>query len=110
MGYESRIYVWDRHKELDFSERIAMFNLCKMGDFCSIFDKKIDFTIYAEDGNTKIEEDYYGDALTYTSLVSVIDYLEKQDKSYRRITPCLNMLKGFNEYEWEDLIVVHFGY
>lgn len=125
MGYESRIYivqktnilhVLDNGTKKVWAEVIAQVNMCKCVDFSSIFSKETDCYIYADDGNTQILEDKYGDALKESSIETVIDYLEHKIESgdeYRRFPMLLSMLKPFtNRNEWGDgnIVVLHYGY
>ena len=132
MGYESRIYVVNTSKvvfdSLDFKpygEKIAIFNLSNMGTqryngmmFTDLFDKINNCSIYADDGNTEILEDKYGDMLRYTTdIEKVINWLEasEADDSYRRAELFLNFLKVLNQQiktnVWmNEIRLVHYGY
>ena len=57
--------------------------------------------------------DCYGKPLKEVSLPDMISYLESNPSDYRRYQPFLNLLKGFNESEWDDgngLAVLRYGY
>lgn len=120
MGYESRIYVMNVHRNLPildkpYAERIAVFDLSCMGydpRWTNLFQTPVDYNIYALDGNTILSEDNYGDSLKSASIADVIACLEEMEtkEHYRRIPPLLGMLKGFDPAEWDDLQCVHFGY
>ena len=122
MAYESRIYIVDVHHlgeaksgPVIYAERIAAFDLSAMGysnGWKELFSKPVDYSIYAEDGDTKITEDRYGERLGCADLGKVIDWLEAAEKRnhYRRIPPALGLLKGFDTSQWGNLQVVHFGY
>ena len=118
MGYESKLYVVNKRGSLNgeskqWGEIIAVFNMCKFGAFNDIFTKETDCFIYADDGNTEITKDKYGDSLKEASIEKVIEYLENYKESqehYRRVEPLLKLLKGFDLTEWEDLIILHYGY
>lgn len=129
MGYESKLIVGLRNhfnhtKHRDYCQDIMTLNLSKMGDsrFSNfsheLFDKKIDFDLYREDGNTVYEKDDCGDICHYTSLNRVIEALEDISKSqpyYRRADLALKALKAFKDKDWTvkgsaELVVVHFGY
>lgn len=126
MGYESKLYVVkkSRMREMvsdDFpvpmywGEVIAVFNLCKMGDHVSAKFRNYpntDAYIYADDGNTRITEDLYGDPLTEIPVPDAIRILEEAAAQvhYRRYAPCIQLLKGFNLQQWDKLVVLHFGY
>lgn len=137
MGYESRLYVinksttstvvyngeliydiederYAKGKPMFWGEKIAMFNLCKVYD---VVDAIKDYSatnafIFADNGNDLIVEDLYGEPLTEIPLKDMIQILEKASKGdrYRRWNPCIQMLKGFNPYEWDNLVVLHYSY
>ena len=117
MGYESRIYVVEKRERLGkdikkYAQKIAVFDICKF-DFGNIFQKETDCYIYADDGNTKILEDCYGDPLKEASIEDVINCLETYNSTqehYRRVAPLLGLLKGFDSSEWDNLAVLHYGY
>jgi len=118
MGYESKLYVVNKRGSLpgeskQYAEVITFFNMCKFGAFNDIFTKEADCYIYADDGNTEITEDRYGNALKETSLENVIEYLEEYKTTqdhYRRVEPLLGLLKSFDISEWDNLVVLHYGY
>ncbi len=122
MGYESRLYVVEKGiikrkvegKEYVWGEKIAMFNLCKVyavsDKMCNA--KDTDCFIYEDDGNTKIVTDCYGNALKEMTIEEAIQILEEvaEKDNYRRYAPCLALLKGFDESQWQNLAVLHYGY
>lgn len=123
MGYESRIYivekstVYERDPQKRFATIVAMFDMCKYHRFSDFMRSKpaTDCYIYADDGNTKIIEDEYGESLKEASVSDVITVLEKcvkDGEDYRRIFPLLAMLKSFEEHrkQWCDIVVLHFGH
>lgn len=119
MSYDSRIYIIRRTKNEKgcFAEKIAMFDLCCMGynnGWIKLFDTEIKYDIYIENGDTPTKTDRYGDTLKETKIENVIEWLENLVKSgdtYRRLKPCLAMLKGFNLEEWSNgLYIIHYGY
>jgi hypothetical protein len=132
MGYESRLFIVDR-KSINqknkppyvFGEKIAEFDLCKMGydridgkTFTDNFKIDLDFDVYSDDycpdcGNEiNISIDRYGEKCKGAKVETVIGWLEKyeQQDHYRRIPPVLAFLKALQPDEWQELIVVHFGY
>lgn len=118
MGYESKLYIVRKaHRFLDeriYAERIAEFRLCKCPQVADCMSKQpvTDCYIYADDGNTHIIEDRYGDKLTEAPLSTVIAAIEKamQDgDDYWRFPPVLAALKAF-EAQNMNLTVLHFGY
>lgn len=114
MGYESRLYIVETRKGSNFAQKIATINMSQMGGngWRGLFDKPFGHELYADDGNTVLTEDKYGEKLTYAEIDSVIEWLENEGKEmkYRRITPLLGLLKGFDRSQWSDLKIVHFGY
>ena len=118
MGYESRIYVVNKTSLAEndgkkYAQLIARFDMSKMGGFDDLFKKETDCYVFADDGNTKIETDAYGDRLKEASVEDVIEYLDTFEKTqdyYRRIHPLLGCLQSFNPSDWEGLVVLHYGY
>lgn len=116
MGYESKLYVVDKHdwKGCDgkWGEVIASFDLCCVPINFAHYPVT-DCYIFSDDGNTKITEDKYGSPLKEVPVKDMIDMIEKEieaDKDYRRYQPCLNLLKGFDLSRWENLVVLHYGH
>ena len=121
MGYESRVFVVNRNeiKHNDgtsyvYAEKIADIKMSKMYDgFTSLFNKKVDYELYIDNNNESTQTDAYGDVMTYTDCKTIINYLEKliaDGENYRRLTVLLGLLKGFDEKQWSDIQVVHYGY
>ena len=120
MGYESRLYIVQKHtyheRKSDgkvWGEIIAIFNLCVV-DLDLHKYPHTNCYIYSDDGNTTIEEDKYGVPLKEIPIPDMIEYIEEiqktEDGSYRRWQPCLQLLKGFDESQWDKLVVLHYGY
>lgn len=119
MGYESRLYVVNKSHIKDgekvWAEKVAMFELCKTYTVSGQLDKypTTNVYIYSDDGNTRIEEDMYGELLKEIPIDDMISILEgaMQKEKYRRYAPCLAMLRGFDKNEWGDnLVVLHYGH
>ena len=119
MGCESRIYVVQKSKlSLDgdgkcWGEIVAMVNACKFPGLPEVFKQKTDCFIYADDDDTRIVEDQYGNELTEAPLSDVIKFLENEvqlGETYRRIKPLLGLLKSFDESQWGNLVCLHYGY
>lgn len=123
MGYESRIYivsktsVYDEEDAKWWGEQIAVFDMGKYPSLANLMRSKptTDYYIYADDNNTHIIEDRYGEQLTEASVSDVISVLEKDvanGKNYRRIFPLLATLKSFEEHkeQWGEIAVLHYGY
>ena len=112
MGYESKLYVVDKHdwkwSNEKWGEVIASYDLCRVPINFSQYPAT-DCYIIADDGNTKITEDKYGDPLKEIPVKDMIDMIEN-DKDYRRYQPCLNLLEGFDLNRWENLVVLHYGH
>ena len=123
MGYESRIYIVRKTSSKDddlgknWAEKIAVFNMSKYPRLADLMRRKpaTDCYIYADDGDTHIIEDCYGEPLTEASCSDVISVLEKDvanGEDYRRIFPLLATLKAFEEHkkQWGEITVLHYGY
>ena len=121
MGYESRLYIVEKGN-ISFVEGmrgafvVAMFDLSKMGTtFYEAVHKyqKTDCYFYADDGNTAVVEDKYGDPIIELPIVDMIHILKeckKEFPKYRRIDPAIKLLKSFDLTEWKELVVLHYGY
>lgn len=119
MGYESRIYVVNKSKYpividgRQWGEVVAVYNACCFPGLSGVFSQKSDCFIIADDGNTEITEDRYGDELTEAPLSDVIKFLEdevQRGENYRRIKPLISLLKGFDMEQWDNLVCLHYGY
>ena len=124
MGYESKIYIvektkysWDEENGMKYARVLAMFDVSKFYELSDWFENKpaTKHYIYADDGDTQIIEDRYGDTLKEASVKEVIDKLERiveNGNDYRRIFPLLATLKVFEEQSihWGNIAVLHYGY
>ena len=122
MGYESKIYIGEKSSIKDndgmtYVQIIAMFDMCKMGNLINVFDRKTDCYFYADDGNTKVLEDKYGDTLTEAEIEDFIYVLEEavdSGENYRRIFPLLSTLQTIYEQQkdgrWKNIVLLHYGY
>ena len=124
MGYESKIYIiektkysWDEENGMTYARVLAMFDVSKFYGLSDWFRNKpaTKHYIYADDSNTQIIADRYGDTLKEASVKEVIDRLERiveDGEDYRRIFPLLAALKVFEEQSnhWGNIAVLHYGY
>lgn len=117
MGYENRLYIVEKYRHSDYAEIIARYDCSEMwskNECEKLFDKPFKGTIYMDDGDEPIKEDWYGDSLKYAEFPDVIEWLENEIKKndYRRLSPLLSLLKGFDLSKWGDgeMQIVHFGY
>ena len=126
MGYESKIYIVEKtnlfcneENGMKYAKVLAMFDVSKFYELADWFSNKpaTKHYIYADDGDTEIIEDRYGDTLKEASVKEVIDRLEKiveveNGVDYGRIFPLLAALKVFEEQSnhWGNIAVLHYGY
>ena len=122
MGYESKIYIVEKtncveEDGMKYARVLAMFDVSKFYELSDWFRNKpaTKHYIYADDGDTQIIEDRYGDTLKEASVGEVIDRLERiveNGEDYRRIFPLLAALKTFEEQSihWGNIAVLHYGY
>lgn len=119
MGCESRIYVVKKENFIDewvglrYAQKIACVNMSVFPCLSSVFKKQTDCYIYADDGDTAITKDKYGNPLTEAPLSDVIEFLEdevQRGETYRRIKPLLALLKNFDMEQWRNLVCLHYGY
>ena len=120
MAYESRLYIVQKHTNQErksdgkvWGEIIAVFNLC----VANLDLRKYPYTncyIHTFGEDSTIEEDDYGKPLKEIPIKDMIEYIEEiqkiEDGGYRRWRPCLQLLKGFDESQWNELVVLHYGY
>ena len=118
MGYESKLFIVRktnvRRNDDIWAEKIAEFDLAKCPPVAGCMKKQplTDCYIYADDGNTRIYEDRYGDNLTEAPLSTVIAAIEKAMQNgddYWRLPPVLAALKAF-EAQNMNLTVLHYRY
>ena len=122
MGYESKIYVVRKSSfngtalQKRYAEKIAEFNLCKVYGISNILRNmpKTDCYIYADDGNTEIVEDMYGEGLTECTPERLLEIIEnekkKDDFGYWRYDMILATLKELVKLKDDRLYCLHFGY
>lgn len=133
MGYESRIFFAERRAGSDFASGIVAIDLSCMGyhsGFHELFKNECDFYVSEMVSNANLSEainehfddvqiDYYGKRLTYAPLKDVLEWCEReagenaQDdemKDYRRFKLLYAMCKQFDTAQWENIIVIHFGF
>ena len=126
MGYESKIYIVEKtncfcseENGMKYARVLAMFDVSKFYELADWFSNKpaTKHYIYADDGDTEIIEDRYGDTLKEASVKEVIEKLERivtveNGVDYRRIFPLLAALKAFESHseQWGDIAVLHYGY
>lgn len=122
MGYESRVYIvqeWDgTPTDLAYGSEIATFDLGKIAyepingkTFRQLFDQPRTCDFYADDFNTVIKEDRYGDPIEKAENKEVIKWLRefcKKDNWYRPkiLLSCLEAL----EKSGVGYSIYHYGY
>ena len=124
MGYETKLYIVQKgskfpDEEMRYAQVIAMFDMCKCYFLSDVLrdEPKTDCYFYADDGNTQVLEDSYGEPLRETTVETVIELLEgaiSNGEDYRRIFPLLSALKTIEEQQknsrWNDVVILHYGY
>ena len=119
MGYESRIYIVEKFDTTFYEDNkcyarvISMFNMCKFPALADAMRYKPETNcyFYADDGNTRIEEDCYGKPLMVASLSAVITRLKiiARDEDYWRAKVALDFLESVRKTN-PNCKVYHFGY
>lgn len=123
MGYESKFYIVEKGSfscscgKL-YAEVIAMFDMCKCYALSDPFRRfpETDCCIYADDGDTEIVKDMYGDPLTETSIETTLRLVERamEADNYRSFLPFEAVLRTLHAQEeegnWGELAVLHYGY
>ena len=119
MGYESRVIIAKKNARFKgFAEVIAELNLCGMEEgFLNLFDKEYtgDFYDFYARNDERVVEDRYGKPLTYATFNRVykycLNYVGRQN--YRRLDmlfAVLNTVRTDWADEYNDFIVIHYGY
>lgn len=120
MGYESKFYIVEKsdlHIDKNgkkWAKDIASFDMCKIGasSWLSRYPET-EYYFYADDGNTEVVEDCYGDPLIEIPIDDLIEIIENDEKlkDYRRTAPFLALLKGFDQSKFNNnLVVLHYGH
>lgn len=122
MGYESKIYIVDKTAIKDedgkyYAQTIAIFNLGKARDISGRLRKKpaTDCYVYADDGNTRIIEDCYGEPLTECTpeyLTGLLKLAINRDPHYSRYQCILGSLDSIVRARghWKNVVCLHYGY
>ncbi len=123
MGYESRLYVVEKSRvasvndetKKKYAEVIATFDMSciplassKMRNYPAT-----DSYVIGDDGDTPILKDRYGKELTEIPLDVAIEILVKdwaEDIDYRRLYPVIAFLKAIDKKNWDEVVVLHYGY
>lgn len=120
MGYESTFYIVEKSDLYNnkigkkWAKDIASFDMCKIGasSWLSRYPET-EYYFYADDGNTEVVEDCYGEPLKEIPISDLIDILENDPElqGYRRTEPFLALLKGFDQSKFNNnLVVLHYGH
>lgn len=118
MGYESRLYVVEESKFLFpsddgkvWAEVIAKIEMGVCWPLSDVFKSEAKGYIYADDGNTRIDEDKYGKPLTVAEIDDVIKCLKKivKEDGYWRAKIAIDFLKSIKK-ENPNCKVYHYGY
>lgn len=120
MSYESQIYIvmpnrgdLPGHCGLDFAEKIAIFRLgCIDGmyEFAQCYPESSCY-IYADDGDTEITRDRYGDRLREIPIRELIFQLVRYNSEYKRwdISAVIAALLHYADGPGK-LVALHYGY
>jgi hypothetical protein len=116
MSVRSKIFivnVFDKNFD-DTNEILAYVNMERMSeDFINLFTEEITHTLYIDSTNTDATTDMYGKPMKFTSISTVIKWLEDAiatGDNYRRLSLLLGLLKGIDKSQWEEIEIVHYGY
>ena len=95
MGYEVKIYIVRKHRKIPmdtegkcYASAIAMFDLHKWGPLTEFDIERLPITdccIYADDGDTEIIEDKYGDPIKEISVKELLELLRIDQTSSKCI-------------------------
>lgn len=114
MSYKSKLLIVNKTGSVsEYGEIIAQIDMSAIGDarFYSLFKIPVTCELYNSDGFAS-KFDTHGEELKYAPISTVKNWVEQEavKNSYRRLKPLLGLLKGFDESEWDELQVVHYGY
>lgn len=126
MGYESKLLVVEPYRNLSLRDGktyagiIATIDLCVMPRTFrdAIGDHWQDDGYYFYEGDYAVTTDCYGDPLVAADLPTAIAdlreadeaHLERNGERYRRILPAIALLEGFDQSQWDELLVLHYGH
>lgn len=120
MGYESKFYIVEKsdmpndRNSKKWAQGIASFDMCKIGAYSWLSRyPETKYYFYADDGNTEVVEDCYGEPLREIPINDLIDIIENDPElqGYRRIEPFLALLRGFDQSKFNNnLVVLHYGH
>lgn len=126
MAYESRLFIVERKKFTNWNPRLGKdvdwvhgeyiadikMSAMRNEEFYALFDKEIDYKLFIDNNEIDTDKDRYGEHLKYAKIGAVVAWLEEEltRSNYRRLQPLLGLLRGFDEREWNELQVVHYGY
>jgi hypothetical protein len=121
MGYEIKMYVVESRGTLDeggatYASVVGMVDLCKMnsrGPVCALDEKrpkKPALYIFANDGNTKIENDDYGKPLGVYKPQEFLHALKKDEPRYRRTKMAIALLESAMPEFDDELRVLTYGH
>lgn len=121
MGYEIKLIIGSTDHvegEDNYFMKYAEIDLCKIGMNSKLNDlemfnrsDKTTWYFYADDGNTKVTEDCYGDKFKALPLSDYIEKLQEDvvDSDYRRFKWALSLLKSMS-YDKEPKYVIAYGH
>lgn len=120
MSYESQIYIVKPRRGdmpgdcgLDYAEKVAMFRLGyvdRMYEFARCYPESSCY-IYADDGDTEITLDKYGDRLREIPIRDLLFQLDRYNSEYRRwdISAVIAILLHYCDSP-AKLVALHYGY
>ena len=114
----SKLYNVDKSSLFDerynkrWAEVVAVFDLSKCNSVTSQFRDYPATDCVITVGTTDIVKDLYGKPLNEIPIEDAIKNLRKaaETSDYRRFKPCLALLNGFDLSQWDDLVVLNYGY
>lgn len=118
MGYESKIFVVNKSDWMKdnyghyYGRIIAMVDMsCCLG-LSNLFRTPANVYIYAENPDEPVCDDRYGEELKCGDIQEIIEWCEAEynKEHYRRFSPLIGLLKGFDREEWNNLQVIHYGH
>lgn len=126
MGYKSRIYIVHKNHSDDLDGTrlcfvLASVNVFKCDGLYDIFNDS-NCWIYADDGESEIRKDCYGDCLKEAKIQDVVYFIKKKEEELQSLgyklyqfypglhILCHTLIGVEQTNTWDNLVCLHYGY
>lgn len=118
MGYEVKIYAGYLSRSVDakntqYMHVVGMVDLSKCGNLSPSKNGTPVYFYYESDGDTRITEDSYGDALRAVpvgEMLKKVKAAQKRTPDYRRWKPAVALLESLQDFEGDEIYCVIYGH